>query len=116
LARQRRNEAPAEFLDRLRTLVRRTIPCETVPALQRAFEIIAERRLVSSFTTRCVGTAGRQLRVIRPTKVDEALQIAETAGQADEFDARDKTFYAMDATQSSPADRVQESGKRQNSA
>jgi hypothetical protein len=67
LARQRRSEQPAEFLDRLRVLVRRTIPCDTDPALQRANEIVAERRLVTSFTSRLIGTAGRQVRLMRPT-------------------------------------------------
>jgi hypothetical protein len=42
LARQRRNEKPAEILDRVVMMVGRTIPCEKGPVMQRANEVIAE--------------------------------------------------------------------------
>jgi hypothetical protein len=49
--------------------------------------------------------------------VDEVLQVAETAIQADEFDARNNAFYAeAEQAQASPVERAKRMNKRQSSA
>jgi hypothetical protein len=85
--------------------------------MQRANDAIAERRLLSSFTSRLIGTGGRQVRLIRPTSVEEAIRIAHTAIQVDEHDARNSAFYAnAELAESSPSGRVRDPGKRYSGA
>jgi hypothetical protein len=70
IARQRKNETPREFLDRLRILA-------ADPVLQRAYQETTKKRLIASFTYGLSGLPGRQARLLRPRTVSDALEIAE---------------------------------------
>ena len=91
MAKQRKDEGPEEFADRLRKLNERTmIKAETVEA-RRALHAEAERRLLAQFVAGLSGMAGDQVRIQMPTSMDQAVCIAITVTQAEEVKGmRDK--------------------------
>ena len=107
MARQRKEETPAEFLDRCRLLARRTVPCTTDPVLQRAYNKQAERMLLAAFIAGLQGVPGRQTRFSLPGTTEEAWLIAETVTQAEIQEVKNNAFYMdSEAAEISPAGRT----------
>jgi hypothetical protein len=94
IARQRRNETAAEFLDRCRLLARRTVLCVTDPMLRKFHNEHAERMLLASFVAGLTGTPGRQVRFAIPGILEKALKIATTVAQAEIPERSNETFYS----------------------
>jgi hypothetical protein len=109
LARQKKHETPREFLDRVRSLAEKTIPSAADPLLQQAHREAAHDRLLTSFTNGLFGLHGRQVRLVRPPTVEQALDIAENAIQVMAQEARDPAFYTYSEPPTvPPAARPQE--------
>jgi hypothetical protein len=82
MARHKTDKSPQEFMDRCRSLARKTLPQVEDPVLQNLHYEQAERMLLASFTSGLLGTPGREVRFSMPQTMDEALKIAITVNQA----------------------------------
>jgi hypothetical protein len=93
VARQRKDETPRQFLDRVRVLASRTVPCVADPTLLQAHKEAAKSRLFTSYKQGLIGEHGKQVRLLRPNTVEEALDIAENTIQTLLQESRQHAFY-----------------------
>ena len=117
MARQRKDETPAEFLHLCRLLARLTVPCTTDSVLQRAYNEQAERMLLATFISGLQGAPGRETRFSLPGTASEALRIAEIVTQAEIQEVKNNAFYMdSEVADISPAGRIREPAVRHTGA
>jgi hypothetical protein len=104
-ARQRRDEAPEDFADRVRGLTLKTVPRVDDPQLQK-FHYDQADRILSTFTSGLTGNPGQQVRYRMPKSVEEAVQIAVTVYDADKQERRNQAFFFNKNTDSGDRDFV----------
>jgi hypothetical protein len=63
------------------------------PELQKRYYEQAERKLLVSFSSGLLGTAGKQVRFALPKKLYEDLKIANTVDQTELQERRSEAFY-----------------------
>ena len=107
-ARQRSDETPSEFLDRVKILARRTMPCATDEATRKVYAEQADRMLLAAFTTGLKGNPGKEVRYRNPETAEEALRIAITVAQADIQERRNNSFQVGTEVDITPSGRVRE--------
>jgi len=91
--KQRKNETPREFLDRCRSLARKTVPKVEDPFLQKFHYDQSERMLLSTFIAVLSGNPGRQVRFQMPATAEMSLQIAITVFQAEVHKKMNLNFF-----------------------
>jgi hypothetical protein len=82
-ASQEKNESPEVFLDRLRKLCQRMVRSSENPVEQAAINQDADRRLLAAFINGLTGAPGRHLRLQMPDNIDNALNMAIIATNAE---------------------------------
>ena len=116
-ARQRKGEILQEFEDRCRNLAQRKVLQAEDPVVQRVYYEQTKRMLPASFISDLSGTPGRQLRFEMPTNLDETLNIAITAEQAEEQERRNEAFFDQaEAQRPTKGERLQHRSSRRDSA
>jgi hypothetical protein len=73
---QKKDESPAQFLDRCRILCTKTIRKTANVTEQRVLKVEADFRLLTSFIHGVIGDPGKELRYRNPSSIEEALGIA----------------------------------------
>jgi len=106
MARQRKDETPAEFLDRCRLLARRTLPCTADPVSQRVYNEQAERMLLAAFIHGLSGNAGKMVRYSMPPTAEETLRKVVTVSQAEIQEVKSNAFYLDSELEISPTGRL----------
>ena len=84
MARQRKDENPEEFADRLRNLNKITMIKAETSEPRRILHVGAERRLLTIFVAGLEGLPGDQVRIQMPTNMEHAICIAITAMQMED--------------------------------
>ena len=84
MARQKKDEDPEAFADRLRRLNERTMVKVETAEERKVLHDEAERRLLAQFVAGLAGQPGDQVRIQMPTTMEHAIRIAITATQAEE--------------------------------
>jgi hypothetical protein len=96
-AKQKKNETPQEFADRIRALTQRIIPQLEDLEAKKNYQEKAERMALASFTAGLAGVPGRQLSYTMPESPDEAIRVAISVCQAEIQERRNEVFYAEEA-------------------
>jgi hypothetical protein len=77
-ARQRRDESPQSFADRIRGLGQKIVPQAADAVQQTIYNEQAERMMLASFISGLSGIPGKQVRFALPETMEDALRIAVT--------------------------------------
>jgi hypothetical protein len=93
-ARQRRDETPQDFADRICALALKTVPRVDDPQLQKFHYDQANRMILSTFISGLTGNPGQQVRFKMPKSVEGAVQIAVTVYEAEKQERRNQAFFS----------------------
>ena len=105
-ARQRSEETPSEFLDRVKSLARRTMPCAKDETTRKAYIEQTDRMLLAAFTTGLKGYPVREVLYRSPETAEEVIHIPITVAQADIQERRNNAFQVDMEADITPSGRM----------
>ena len=92
-ARQARNEEPQDFADRCQTLAQKITCKVSDPQTQLIHRKVTERMLLASFINGLGGDGGKQTKRANPQSIQQALNIAFSAYEAEKKEKFNESFY-----------------------